>query len=232
MSDNPQFPPKLAAALCGVSSKVRQLGKSERNQFAKYDFVSVDKFYSAIGPLMAENGIHCIPDCVESSVVPGNVKTDRNGEQRQGAPLLRERWAFTLIHESGECAGPFHRTVTVPAEGAQAHGSSESYAQKQFLRGVFRVPTGDKDDADYGDKPEHGVSQAQRKSAAQAKRDGDNERIREMFNSAPSLTDLNSRWQHVQESELPVLPASWADPIRDAYEAARENLETLERSAA
>lgn len=166
MTEQPQFPPKLAAALCAVSGKVRQLGKSERNQFAKYDFVSVDKFYSAIGPLMAESGIHCIPDCVESEVVPGNVKTDRNGEQRQGAPLLRERWAFTLIHESGECAGPFHRTVTVPAEGAQAHGSSESYAQKQFLRGVFRVPTGDKDDADYGDKPEHGVSQSSGRKTA------------------------------------------------------------------
>lgn len=75
-------------------------------------------------------------------------------------PTLRERWAFTLIHESGECAGPFHRTVTVPAEGAHAHGSSESYAQKQFLRGVFRVPTGDKDDADYQKAEPHEIRQA------------------------------------------------------------------------
>jgi hypothetical protein len=150
------FPPKLAAALCAVSGNVKQLGKSDKNTFANYDFVSVDKFYAKIGSLMAEAGVHCIPDCVESEVLPGHTKTDRKtGQQVTGAPLLRERWAFTLIHESGECAGPFHRTVTVPAEGAQAHGSSESYAQKQFLRGVFRVPTGDKDDADYGDKVEH-----------------------------------------------------------------------------
>jgi hypothetical protein len=73
---------------------------------------------------------------------------------------------------------------------------------------------------------------AARKSAAQAKRDGDNERIREMFNTAPSLADLESRWQHVRDNDLPTLPQSWADPIRDAYEAARENLQTLERSAA
>lgn len=71
-----------------------------------------------------------------------------------------------------------------------------------------------------------------RKSSAQAKRDGDNERIREMFNTAPSLADLESRWQHVRDNDLPTLPQSWADPIRDAYEAARENLQTLERSAA
>lgn len=152
MTDSaPAFPPKLAAALCKVSGDVKQLGKSERNDFAKYNFVSVDKFYGVIGSLMAEHGVHCIPDCIESEVV-ANAKT--------GKPLLRERWAFTLLHESGECAGPYHRTVTVPAEGAQAHGSSESYAQKQFLRGVFRVPTGDKDDADFGDRQEHGVREA------------------------------------------------------------------------
>jgi hypothetical protein len=149
MTDKPAFPANLAAALCAVSAEVKQLGKSERNKFANYDFVSVDKFYAVVGALMAEAGVHCIPDCIESEVLPGHVKYDKDGTERRGAPLLRERWAFTLIHESGECAGPYHRTVTVPAEGAQAHGSSESYAQKQFLRGVFRVPTGDKDDADY-----------------------------------------------------------------------------------
>jgi len=146
MTDMPTFPAKLAAALVAVSAAVKQLGKTERNDFAKYDFVSVDKFYAVVGHLMAEHGVHCIPDCVESEVITN---------QKTGKPLLRERWAFTLVHESGAMAGPFHRTVTVPAEGAQAHGSSESYAQKQFLRGVFRVPTGDKDDTDYGDKPEH-----------------------------------------------------------------------------
>jgi hypothetical protein len=96
------MPPKLAAALVAVAREVKQLGKSERNKFANYDFVSVDKFYSAIGSIMADKGVLCIPDCIDSEVVPGNVKTDNNGNQRQGAPLLRERWAFTLIHESGE----------------------------------------------------------------------------------------------------------------------------------
>ncbi|MCJ8334644.1 MAG: ERF family protein [Epibacterium sp.] len=149
MSETQTFPPKLAAALCKVSGEVKQLGKSERNSFAKYDFVSVDKFYAAIGPIMAAHGVHCIPDCIESEVFSG----------KNGKPTLRERWAFILIHEAGECAGPFHRTVTVPAEGAQAHGSSESYAQKQFLRGVFRVPTGDKDDADYQKAEPHEIRQ-------------------------------------------------------------------------
>jgi hypothetical protein len=220
------MPPKLAAALVAVAREVKQLGKSERNKFANYDFVSVDKFYSAIGSIMADKGVLCIPDCIDSEVVPGNVKTDNNGNQRQGAPLLRERWAFTLIHESGETyESPVHRTVTVPAEGAQAHGSSESYAQKQFLRGVFRVPTGDKDDADYQKAETHGVAPAsQRKSAAQAKRDGDAETVKRMLTDASTAEDLDARWQVVQSEWLPILPEKWEDVIHDFYLNARDAL--------
>lgn len=211
-----QFPPKLAAALCKVSASVRQLGKSERNQFAKYDFVSVDKFYAVVGSLMAEQGVHCIPDCADSEVI-ANAKT--------GKPLLRERWAFTLLHESGEVAGPYHRTVTVPAEGAQAHGSSESYAQKQFLRGVFRVPTGDKDDADYGDKPEHPASA--RKSAAQAKRDGDDTRIKGLLQSAETVEECDAIWKEIQEADIPNLPEKWEDPMTDLYLKRHDELKGL-----
>lgn len=217
MPDNPNFSPKLAGALCAVSRDVKQLGKSERNDFAKYNFVSVDRFYEAIGGLMAGHGVHAIPDCVESEVI-ANAKT--------GKPLLRERWAFTLIHESGECAGPYHRTVTVPAEGAQAHGSSESYAQKQFLRGVFRVPTGDKDDADYSDKAEHGVSK--RKSAAQAKRDGDNETVKSMIEACKTVEELDERWRVIEDDWLPVLPEKWFDHINDYYMNRRDELQAVE----
>jgi hypothetical protein len=37
----------------------------------------------------------------------------------------------------------------VPARGAQAFGSAQSYALKQFMRSLFQIPTGDKEDADF-----------------------------------------------------------------------------------
>jgi hypothetical protein len=246
MTDTTTFPPKLAAALVKISSEVKQLGKSEKNTFAKYDFVSVDKFYAIVGHLMAANGVHCIPDCVESEVTE-NMKT--------GKPLLRERWAFTLIHETGEVAGPFHRTVTVPAEGAQAHGSSESYAQKQFLRGVFRVPTGDKDDADYGDKPEHAPAAAN----APAKRltvqtadqkdwtdvidrpDGITERnaaqSREAFKSLANCIDFCAvpedlkTWAEDNVGEIYALSAEGRHHLRDKYDNKMDDM-VAERTAA
>ena len=211
------FPPKLATALVKVSAEVRQLGKSETNKFSNYDFVSVDKFYAALGPIMSQHGIHCIPDCVESEVTVN---------QKSGKPLLREKWAFTLIHEGGDMAGPFHRVVTVPAEGAQAHGSSESYAQKQFLRGVFRVPTGDKDDADHQRAEAH--TPTGRKSSAQAKRDGDDVKIKGMIDGAVSVEDLDARWQLIQDEHLPDLPIAWADAIQNQVENRRDALKAKE----
>lgn len=226
--DSPLFPPELASALCEIGAEVKQLGKSEKNKFANYDFVSVDKFYAAIGSLMAQHGVHCIPDCVHSEVIPGHVKIDKQGNERQGAPLLRERWAFTLLHRGGQCAGPFHRTVTVPAEGAQAHGSSESYAQKQFLRGVFRVPTGDKDDADYQKAEPHAANRSQRKSAAQAKRDGDDDTVKAMIDGCETVEELQVKWNVIENDWLPTLPASWSDHITDRYMNKHDELKAKE----
>ena len=42
--------------------------------------------------------------------------------------------------------------MIVPASGAQAFGSSQSYAIKQFMRGLFQIPTGDDDDLDSQEK--------------------------------------------------------------------------------
>ena len=108
-----------------------------------------------------------------------------------------------------------------------------TYARRYSLMSVAGiVPEDDDGNAAVSGKTPSGTAANGRKSAAQAKRDGDNERIREMFNTAPSLADLDSRWEHVQKSELPTLPTAWADHIRDAYEVARENLQALERGAA
>ena len=137
-----------------------------------------------------------------------------------------------LTHKSGEWMS---ETLALPVskQDAQGYGSAMTYARRYSLMSVAGIaPEDDDGNAAVSGKTPTGTAANGRKSAAQAKRDGDNERIREMFNTAPSLTDLESRWKLVKENELPTLPSSWEDPIRDAYEAARENLQTLERSAA
>lgn len=141
-----QFAPEVAAALIKVREQVKKLPKNSENKFAGYDFVSVDAFYDAIGPLLCDAGLTLIADCVSGDLLHVGEKQGRDGIKQLFQ--LKERWAFWFVHSSGAMAGPYHRNVTVPAEGAQAHGSSESYATKQFLRGTFKIPTGDADDPD------------------------------------------------------------------------------------
>lgn len=59
-----------------------------------------------------------------------------------------------------------------------------------------------------------------RKSAAQAKRDGDHERIKETFAAMTSLAELDA-WARDFDQNTAELPISWLDPIRDEWQHRR-----------
>ena len=151
----PKMPPEIAKAIVKVSSEVRQLGQDGRNQFAKFDYVSVDKFYDQIGQLMAKAGIFVL--CHEASVLTERREaTGENGVTKTSVWITFVYDLF-LYHESGTGYGPVQRTIMVPATGPQAFGSGMSYVEKYFLRSLFKVPTGEQDaDAD----PQEGVPAA------------------------------------------------------------------------
>ena len=100
---------------------------------------------------------------------------------------------------------------------------AETDAMKRALM-TFGNPFGlalyDKTHANVAVAPEA----PQRKSAAQAKRDGDADTVRNMLESASTTEELDSRWRVVQDEWLPILPEKWADPIQDMYENARDAL--------
>ena len=52
-----RMPSAIAQAIIAVKKQVRQIGQDERNEHGKYRYVSVDRFYERIGPMMAEAGI-------------------------------------------------------------------------------------------------------------------------------------------------------------------------------
>lgn len=139
------MPPAIAAAIVKVMKEVKQLGFDENNAFGKYKYVSIDKFLSFFGPKLAEAGLIVLMDEAENT-----VEVHRTAE-REGAPAkesswLHARYTFSLVHESGVMYGPLSRSVMVVASGAQAFGSAQSYLLKQFLRALFFVATGDKDE--------------------------------------------------------------------------------------
>jgi hypothetical protein len=130
------MPAEIAKAIMQVKAQVKQLGADERNEHARYNYVSVDKFYAIIGPLMAEAGLALLINEAESEVRPSD----------KGTPWLFARYELTFLHESGAMSVlPMSRSLAMPINGPQTYGAAQSYIEKQFLRQVFKVPTGEKD---------------------------------------------------------------------------------------
>ena len=133
--------PNIAAAMIKIAQAVPQLGKADRNQFAKYNYVSIDKYYEAIAKLAAANGIMWQPREIHTTI--------ESDVGKDGA--LRISYAFDLYHESGDSIEEFAKfTILHPIQGAQTAGSALSYADKLFMRSAFKVVTGEQD-ADASD---------------------------------------------------------------------------------
>ena len=119
--------------LAKVQANVKTMGFDSNNAFAKYKYVSIDKYYDVVRPLLVDAGLMIIPDEEES-----DISDDRK--------VYKTRIKFTILHESGEYWDfPIRRTVILPFTGAQSCGSALSYAEKFCMRTLFKMTTGEED---------------------------------------------------------------------------------------
>jgi len=131
-----ECPKVIANALFEIQSQIGTLGYDSNNEFAKYRYVSIDKYYEKMRPLMNEAGIMIIPDELESSL----------SEDRK---LYRAVYQFTIMHKDGAVWNfPIRRSITLPFTGAQSAGSALSYVEKIAMRTIFKINSGERDDAD------------------------------------------------------------------------------------
>ncbi len=193
MDETTGMPPAIAAAIIAVKGHIRQLGSDERNTHAKYAYVSVDKFYERIGPMMAEAGLALLIDEAASAVEISET-TDRDGKLRK-TPWLFAQYALSFMHESGAVSPPMRRSLAMPINGPQTYGAAQSYIEKQFLRQVFKIPTGEKDadeTAQGDDAPARGRSIPRFQTAAPAPSDAAAEarqRVRELIDAIDATED-------------------------------------------
>lgn len=223
--DTNHMPPKVAAAVNAVMKSVKRIQKDAENTHGKYRFAGIDAFLEECRPLCAEAGLIIVQDEEHFDVIDGK--------------WLLIRYAFTLGHSSGETwAKTPRRSIMVQAAmGAQAFGAAQSYVEKQFMRSLFQIATGDNEDVDnhqaatlptvpkkdLGPAPIGddfpGVS-GRGRSAHAAKRDGGAERFNELKAEIESLESMVAvgAWTAERLEEIKTFPESWRKVLREALD--------------
>ena len=130
---------KVNAAISKTMAAVQTVGKDDKNQHGNYNFASIDGFLGGCRDACAANGLH-----PEISVISYQPFTGSNSKQ-----WATYTYEVVMCHESGEETKPVQTVVSLPITGAQTSGSAQSYALKQYLRGLFLIKTGEKDDPDF-----------------------------------------------------------------------------------
>lgn len=181
-------PAAILTALCKAMGQVQKVAKEGRNKHDGYDFASIDDFLALVNPICAENGL--IVHMQEGA---------REDFERQGkngvTAWMRQSFNLTLYHVSGESLPPVTRTVEVLRNGAQAYGSAQSYALKQFWRAILLIPTGDKDDADFHPTDGGPVSRGNRADPPREPRPDPVQTLIDAINAAPTLEALVALWR-------------------------------------
>ena len=127
----------VSNAINNVMLEIKKLENSETNEFAKYNYVNIDKFLEALNPLCAKHGL---------IISTSELSCDVIGDAKKWLHIVYE---FTLSHKDGFVWDKtFIKNQFVPFTGGQAMGAAQSYTLKQFMRALFLIPTGDKVDVD------------------------------------------------------------------------------------
>lgn len=137
----PGIPPDISKAISGIMADIKTLKKETRNDFAGYNYANIDAFLEAINPLCAKHGLIIITD--EDSC-------------RFENKWVHISYSFILSHTSGVTWNyKLKRNLLGQVQGGQTFGALQSYAVKQFMRGLFLIPTGEQEPDLDGQKPDY-----------------------------------------------------------------------------
>lgn len=221
------MPGSIAKAICTVQRDMEAVKKSQYNSFAKYNFASADDIYAAVARKFAQVGLVIYPleltrpkvERLEFTDNKGITKISQWGSFHFGYMLATEQDSW---FDEGSA-----RSIFIQLTGPQTFNAAESFCQKQYLRGLLKLPTGDMDldSLAQGDTLEDQVTanaakpKTKRKSSAAAKRDGDDKEfneIKQLLENAGTrdeLSEINRKFGGWQD-----MPRAWAEILDETYE--------------
>lgn len=208
---------KIAPALVAALGKIEGAAKKKTNPGFKSKYADLETVIDASRDILTENGLTLIQ-------LPGPIAN--------GCLSLET----ILLHESGEFIS-HEGALPLGKQDPQGAGSALTYLRRYAQMAALNMPAVDDDGeaahgrgqyaarsvaTPNGPPPAATPEPAGRKSAAQAKRDGDDAKIKADINKC-DLTGLLD-WETNFDSYTAHVPLSWSDPIRDMIELRREEL--------
>lgn len=198
---------KIAPALVAALSEMTGAAKDSKNPHFKNSYASLESVIDASRPVLASHGLAFMQGL---------------GEYVNGAMTVSTR----IIHDSGEwIESDFQMPVGKP--DPQGTASASTYARRYALMSILGLPAVD-DDGEAAMQPHRGGKpqpvEPTRKSAAQAKRDGDDGLIKTELAGCTDLEMLGV-WAAMRLPHwLAICPKAWEDPINDFYLNRRDEI--------
>ncbi len=222
----------IVKAVCKIMSTVTSVAKSTKNAHGGYMFASTDDIYAALTHKMGDVGLLLIT--LEDSCEI--VRVEKDGKTSQWARIT---FSFVLATEEGTWSDPgARRTLFIQVTGAQTFQAAQSYAEKSYLRSLFKLPTGDVDlDSMPQSDTEEGMvalsAPAKRKSSSSAKKDGTDKvfnEIRRDIATANGADHLRYLREHHAEAWNEA-PRAWAEMLDNEYDDKMQSFSAAREAA-
>lgn len=209
------MPPSVVIAIAQVQEHMSSVARDGRNAHGGYDFASTDAIYAALSVKMGQAGLTIVTleDEPEIKIIES---TDRQGNPKK-QQWCKFKFTFVLATADGTWTDDrLSRSLFIQVLGPQTFMAAQSYAEKSFLRSLFKIPTGDLDlDAlPADDEP------ARRTSSASAKREGVWEKFQNELDSADDMTSI----VELEQRYTSKMPKKWHTPMYDALENKRQSM--------
>lgn len=124
-----------------IMTEVSAVGKNSRNEFQKYNFRGIDDIYNMVHPILAANGVFCVPQVTRSKT---EVFEGKDGK-RSFRVILRVAHLFCASDGS-------HVEVITQGEGIDTSDKASSKAMTAAMKYAFiellSLHTEDIEDAD------------------------------------------------------------------------------------
>lgn len=203
----------LREAIIAAKSEIKRLEKADKNVFGKYDFTSVDDVKDHIRPILAKHGLDIDMDEIKfkTTIIPPAKANDKP------FILAKFKYAFQIVHVSGEKGTVECRSVPIQYTGAQTSGAAQSYGLKEYFKSRFQVSTGDtEDEADQRNQD----NLMGEKLSKQESKDTWTKLKKDMATVIDGRDHLAlQEWWSTNRSVLMTLPGDWFNMMKNDYGA-------------